>query len=166
MEVDEENGEEKGEEDEDEDEEDEEDGGDTEPEDDSMAVDGDGEGPPRPPLKPRQSMINLEALADEQAVAALREKEYIQKKMAKRYFKEGLLFIELVETAMETIEKLLGSKSKPEVLEAIDFFRIAHTYDFVGAQVFSLCALPRIRDLTKAVERNQEDAAFDLVQGQ
>ncbi|KAH6918222.1 condensin [Coprinopsis sp. MPI-PUGE-AT-0042] len=121
-------------EDEDEDEDDEE-GGDTEPEDETMSVDGDGAGSQRPPLRPRQSIIDVNALAEEQAaVASLQEQEYLQKKLARKYFREGMYFIELVEAAMDTIEKLLGSKSKPEVLEAIDFFRIAHVYQFAQAQ--------------------------------
>lgn len=120
----------------DEEEEGDEEGGDTEKEDDTMSVDGDGAGSQRAPLRPRQSIIDVNALAEEQvAVASLQEKEYLQKKLARKYFREGIYFIELVEAAMDTIEKLLGSKSKPEVLEAIDFFRIAHVYQFAQAQV-------------------------------
>jgi condensin complex subunit 1 len=121
---------------EDEDEDEDEEGGDTEQEDETMSVDGDGTGSQRPPLRPRQSIIDVNALAEEQvAVASLQDQEYMRKKLARKYFREGIYFIELVEAAMDTIEKLLGSKSKPEVLEAIDFFRIAHTYHFGEAQV-------------------------------
>ncbi|KAF6764466.1 condensin [Ephemerocybe angulata] len=119
---------------EEEDEEDEEDGGgDTEEDEpDSMPVDED----PRPrKLAPRKSQINVDAMAQEQAVVAqLEHTEILRLKLERKYYKEGLNFIEQLEGAMEVIVRLLGSKSKAEVLEAIEFFKRGAEYQLGGVQ--------------------------------
>ena len=46
-------------------------------------------------------------------------------------YKEELV----MEMAVETVVRLLGSKNKAEVLEAIAFFQSAHGYGLAGAQV-------------------------------
>ncbi|KAG2008786.1 condensin [Coprinopsis cinerea AmutBmut pab1-1] len=109
--------------------------GDTEQEDEmSVDEDGNGEGPSRRRLKPRKSELNVQALSEEAEVLMnLDEKELAKKELRKKYCQEALRFISYIETAMETIEKLLGSKSKPEVLEAIDFFKVAHVFEIHGA---------------------------------
>lgn len=86
--------------------------------------------------KPRQSQVDLAALSTEQAaVAALDHKEVILLTMQKKYCAEALDFIRQIRTAMETMAQLLGSTHKPEVLEAMEFFRVAHEYRLEEAKV-------------------------------
>lgn len=122
--------------------EDEDAGGDTEEDEPAeMSVDEDGEdeeGRPRKAqkLKPRKSQINVEAITQEQEVLAhLERSEFLKMKLKKKYCKEAINFIHQMEMATEVIVKLLGSKNKAEVLEAIEFFKTAHEYQLGGAQV-------------------------------
>ncbi|GJJ15002.1 hypothetical protein Clacol_009273 [Clathrus columnatus] len=78
----------------------------------------------------------LEALTNEQAaLAALESNHILHLKLRKRYYAEGLDFIKRIESGMEIMTQLLGSKNKPEVLEAVDFFKVAHDYQFASAEV-------------------------------
>lgn len=86
--------------------------------------------------KPRKSQLDISTLTDEQvALAALQSNQILHLKLRKRYYAESLSFIRQIEGAMEIIGQLLGSKNKAEVLEAIEFFRVAHEYQFEGAEV-------------------------------
>ncbi|THG99612.1 hypothetical protein EW026_g2781 [Hermanssonia centrifuga] len=130
MEIDGEEQDEEGDEDEDEDE-------------DVEMQNGDEEGAePRTPKKkkkskkPRRSEFNMEALANEQAaVAALEGEEMMHLRLRKRYYAEALSFIRQIENGMKVIEELLASTNKPEVLESMEFFRVAHEYQFDSAEV-------------------------------
>ena len=131
-------GEDGGEDEEDEEEEDEA-CGDTEAEEEpaEMSVDEDGDAHPRKPkLKPRKSQINVDAIAEEQQVVAqYTEQELITMKLKKKFCKEAVRFIDQMEAAAEIVVKLLGSKNKAEVLEAIEFFKNAHNYGLKNAEV-------------------------------
>ncbi|TFK21598.1 hypothetical protein FA15DRAFT_672413 [Coprinopsis marcescibilis] len=121
-------------------------GGDTdneEEDEESMAVDNDedeGEEGARPKkkrnkLKSRKSQLNVQALADEQAAVALMDPKEVQRLvLTKKFLKEALHFIKAIEKAMNIIEKLLGSKNKPEVLESIEFFKVAHDLELASAK--------------------------------
>ncbi|KAF8890031.1 non-SMC mitotic condensation complex subunit 1-domain-containing protein, partial [Gymnopilus junonius] len=86
-------------------------------------------------LKPRKSQLDLEALNNEQvAVAQLDEKQLNETRMRKKYCSEALTFIDKLESAMDPMCALLGSTSKAEVLEIMDFFRVAHEYQFDSAK--------------------------------
>lgn len=86
--------------------------------------------------KPRKSQLDISALTDEQvALAALQSNQILNLKLRKRYYAEALDFIRHVENAMEIIGQLLGSTNKAEVLESIEFFRVAHEYQIVGSEV-------------------------------
>ncbi|KIM35665.1 hypothetical protein M413DRAFT_449620 [Hebeloma cylindrosporum] len=86
-------------------------------------------------LKPRKSQLNLEALTQEQAiVAAYDEHEITGMRFMKKYCLDALSFIQGIEAAMDPMCKLLGSTSKPEVLEVMEFFRVAHEYEFESAK--------------------------------
>lgn len=121
-----------------------EEGGDTEDEP-SMVVDGDDdENTPkkssskkkRSKLAPRKSQLNVAALSNEQeALAALEGNEILHLRLRKKYYVEALNFIRQIEGAMEIMGELLGSTNKPEVLEAMEFFRVSHEYHFESAQV-------------------------------
>ncbi|KAJ7756752.1 non-SMC mitotic condensation complex subunit 1-domain-containing protein [Mycena maculata] len=135
----------------------EEDGGDTEIEDEgeddeedeeeeedpsAMAVDGEGEEQEKTPkkkkkkapkLKPRKSQIAVDMTDEQVALETLETNQLLHLRLRKKYYAEALNFIRQIEGTMDTMEKLLGSKSKPEVLEAIEFFRVAHEYQFARA---------------------------------
>lgn len=86
--------------------------------------------------KPRKSELNLEALQNEAvAVAALQSDQLQQTRLKRKYYAECLTFIRQIEGGTKIIEMLLASNSKPEVLEAIDFFRVIHEYQLDGAEV-------------------------------
>ena len=134
---------------------DEEAGGDTEEDEPEMSVDEDeddetqGSSPKKnkkrkgSKLKPRKSQIDVTAVAEEQKVlATYDDQEITQQRLQKKYLSEALTFIDEIESAMEPMGRLLGSMSKPEVLEIMEFFRIAHEYHFESAKVclFSFAA--------------------------
>jgi condensin complex subunit 1 len=117
-------------------------GNDTEVDEPSMSVDEEGnETSPkkkRSKLGPRKSQLDVAALSNEQeALAALESNEILHLRLRKKYYAEALNFIRQIEGAMETMCKLLGSTNKPEVLEAMEFFRVAHEYKFESAMVCS-----------------------------
>ena len=87
-------------------------------------------------LKPRKSELNITALSQEQAVLAkYSDQELTALRLRKKYYSDALTFIRQIEGAIEPMCKLLGSTNKAEVLEVMDFFRVAHEYQFESAQV-------------------------------
>ncbi|EKM51723.1 uncharacterized protein PHACADRAFT_150370 [Phanerochaete carnosa HHB-10118-sp] len=97
---------------------------------------GGTEAQPKREKKPRKSQLNIDALQSEaEAMAILDSNEMLHLKLRKRYYAEGLSFIRQIEQGMKVIEQLLASTSKAEVLEAMEFFRVAHEYQFDGAEV-------------------------------
>jgi len=110
-----------------------------EEEEDTEGVDGDEEGTtPKPKGKKsgRKSELDMAALTDEQAaLAALESNQLLHLRLRKRYYSEALNFIRQVEEAAETIFKLLGSTHKSEVLESMEFYRVAREYQLDSAKV-------------------------------
>ncbi|KAJ7914853.1 non-SMC mitotic condensation complex subunit 1-domain-containing protein [Mycena leptocephala] len=88
-----------------------------------------------PKLKPRKSQIAVDMTSEQVALETLETNQLLHLRLRKKYYAEALNFIRQIEGTMEIMEKLLGSKNKPEVLEAIEFFRVAHEYKFVKADV-------------------------------
>jgi condensin complex subunit 1 len=58
--------------------------------------------------------------------------------LTKRYYADALIFIADLEKAVPLVETLLASKVKSEVLEAMEFFKVAYEYKLSSAEV-SLC---------------------------
>jgi condensin complex subunit 1 len=86
--------------------------------------------------KPRQSGVDITVLTDEQAaLAALQSSDLLHLRLKRKYCAEALSFIHQIEAAMPQLERLLGSTSKPEVLETMDFFRCALVYEIKVAEV-------------------------------
>jgi len=84
----------------------------------------------------RKSELDMSALTNEQAaLAALESNQILHLRLRKKYYVEALNFIRHMEDAMEVICKLLGSTNKAEVLEAMEFFRVAYEYHFDGVEV-------------------------------
>ncbi|KAF7330363.1 Condensin complex subunit 1 [Mycena venus] len=86
-----------------------------------------------PKLKPRKSQIAVDMTNEQVALETLETNQLLHLRLRKKYYAEALNFIRQVEGTMDIMEKLLGSKNKPEVLEAIEFFRVAHEYKFTKA---------------------------------
>ncbi|KZT24887.1 hypothetical protein NEOLEDRAFT_1156610 [Neolentinus lepideus HHB14362 ss-1] len=85
--------------------------------------------------KPRKSELDMTALTNEQAaLAALESSQILHLRLRKKYYAEALNFIRHLEGAMEILGRLLGSTNKLEVLEVIEFFRVAHEYQLDGAE--------------------------------
>lgn len=85
--------------------------------------------------KARKSHLDISALTNEQvALAALESNQMLNLKLRRKYYAEALNFIRQIEGSMEIVGKLLGSTNKAEVLESIEFFRVAHEYQFEGAE--------------------------------
>lgn len=124
---------------------------DEEGEDEDASMDEDAEGgTPRPKKGPkgerkvkskgRKSEMDIAALTNEQAaLAALESNQILHLRLRKRYYAEGLNFIRQIENAMEMLSQLLGSTNKAEVLEAMEFFRVAYEYQFDSAEVLCFC---------------------------
>ncbi|KAK0494600.1 non-SMC mitotic condensation complex subunit 1-domain-containing protein [Armillaria luteobubalina] len=113
--------------------------------DDAMSVDSEeGEPQPKPSKKgkpkkaskkakrkPRQSQLNPDAL---EALKLMDEQEVKELRLTKKYYVEGMDFMRHIEEAMVVLCQLLGSTNKPEALEAIGFFQVAHQYRMRGAE--------------------------------
>lgn len=133
-------------------------------------------------LKPRKSELNMEALSNEQAaLAALESNQILHLRLRKKYYTEGLNFIRQIEGAMyvctlppcfmalifnrDILGQLLGSTNKAEVLDAMEFFRVAWEYQFDNAEVYFLCNVDATTlNLSYHTVRDQENAASNLVQ--
>jgi condensin complex subunit 1 len=91
---------------------------------------------------PRKSTVDVAAIASEQeALAALQTNEVLSLRLRKKYCAEALNFVRTLEGGMVLITQLLGSTNKAEVLESMEYFRVALEYDFGGAQVICLILL-------------------------
>lgn len=105
----------------------------------SRAEEGEGEGEGEGSTKQktgRKSELDMAALTDEQAaLAALESNQLLHLRLRKRYYSEALNFIRQVEEAAQLIFQLLGSTHKTEVLESMEFFRVAHEYQLDSAEV-------------------------------
>ena len=113
-------------------------------------------------VKPRPSM-SLADIPVRQALEQFDGQKLLHLQLRRKYCNEGIHFIQHIENASEIISRLLGSTSKAEVLESIEFFRVAHSYEMENAQVF----LATIIAMTSpsVLGRHQENAALDMGQG-
>ncbi|CBQ72922.1 related to YCS4-subunit of condensin protein complex [Sporisorium reilianum SRZ2] len=86
------------------------------------------------PKKGRRSGVDLEALAAAQAEMEPVDAEKVMRlRLTKRYYTDAIAFITQIETAMPNLTLLLASTNKAEVLESMEFFRIAYEYRLSGA---------------------------------
>ncbi|GHJ88861.1 hypothetical protein NliqN6_5263 [Naganishia liquefaciens] len=78
---------------------------------------------------------DLDAIAKEQ-MTAVKDGQAIQHlRLTKRYFSDAIAFIQLIQSGIPALSELLVSTSKAEVLESMQFFRIAHIYDIPMAEI-------------------------------
>ena len=114
----------------------------------------------------KSDALDLSALTNEQAaLAALESNHILHLRLRKRYYAEGLNFIRQVEGSMEVLGELLGSRNKPEVLEAMEFFRVAHEYQFASAAVCDRVFRDAFLANLDIADWYQEDASSHMVKG-
>jgi condensin complex subunit 1 len=87
--------------------------------------------------KPRKSeQLNLNALSQEQLMVAEMEGSKIQQlKLKRKYYADALELMRWLDGAGPDLCNLLGSTSKAEVLEAMEYFRVAWEYRLDTAPV-------------------------------
>jgi len=85
---------------------------------------------------PRPSQAEMDAAAvDQQAALSNYDHDVLMKlRLTKKYYSDAIQFIQILQSAVPFIERLLASKVKSEVLEAIYFFKTAWNYKVQGAQ--------------------------------
>ncbi|KAF6767508.1 Condensin complex, subunit 1, N-terminal [Kalmanozyma brasiliensis GHG001] len=84
--------------------------------------------------KSRRSGVDLQALAAAQAEMEPVDAEKVMRlRLTKRYYTDAIAFITQIETAMPNLTLLLASTNKAEVLESMEFFRVAYEYRLSGA---------------------------------
>lgn len=81
---------------------------------------------------PRKS-LDLEALAAKLSPADA--EKVVKLRLTRRYYADALAFIEQLASAVPMLSQLLVSTSKAEVLESMEFFRVAHEYKLPSANV-------------------------------
>lgn len=79
---------------------------------------------------PRKSDVAIGA-----AFARLDQDKLTKLRLTKQYYADALTFIAELEKAVTLIETLLASKVKSEVLEAMEFFKVAYEYKLESAEV-------------------------------
>ncbi|KAG0140938.1 hypothetical protein CROQUDRAFT_664491 [Cronartium quercuum f. sp. fusiforme G11] len=82
----------------------------------------------------RKNEMNSAASDQQVALGSINEEELMKLKLTKRYYSDAIIFINILESSLNQIEKLLASKIKSEVLESINFFKVAFIYKLNGAQ--------------------------------
>ncbi|KAE8221852.1 hypothetical protein CF319_g4858 [Tilletia indica] len=84
--------------------------------------------------RPRKS-LDLAALQAAQENMSQADADKLMKmRLTKRYYSDAIHFIKQIEGAMPVLSQLLVSTNKAEVLESMEFFRIAHEYRLEGSQ--------------------------------
>ncbi|KDQ09126.1 hypothetical protein BOTBODRAFT_179302 [Botryobasidium botryosum FD-172 SS1] len=89
----------------------------------------------RSKAKPRKSEFDLAAVSQEQAIEALDLAQITRLRLTKRYLTDALSFIRQIHGASDVLCQLLASTSKAEVLESMEFFKVAHEYQLEIAEV-------------------------------
>ncbi|KAG8907136.1 Condensin complex subunit [Tulasnella sp. 403] len=74
------------------------------------------------------------AVTTEQALEKLDGQKHVKLKLTKKYIADALGFIRQIEGAADILSQLLVSTSKAEVLESMEFFRVAHEYEMECAE--------------------------------
>jgi condensin complex subunit 1 len=91
------------------------------------------------PLKKKASRksdgIDLAAADQSQLLAVVDAETLTRLRLTKKYYADAIAFIEQLDRAMPTIADLIASTVKSEVLEAMDFFKVAYEYKIDSADV-------------------------------
>jgi condensin complex subunit 1 len=102
---------------------------------DSTAAPPKNEAPPRKKKRaPRRSMLDLAATDQSTALAQVDSDTLQRLRLTKAYYTDAITFIEALELAMDTVTELLASSVKSEVLEAIEFCKVAKEYKLEASE--------------------------------
>lgn len=86
------------------------------------------------PRAPRRSELDVAALAaTQQAMSREQQAQLLQLRLTAQYHRDALQFIHVLEKGVPILIQLLASTNKAEVLESMEFFRVAHEYELRGA---------------------------------
>jgi condensin complex subunit 1 len=131
-------------------------------------AEGEGEDASVRPSRRNGKAPDLDAIAKEQITAAKDGQAIQHLRLTKKYFSDAIAFIRLIQSGIPALSDLLVSTSKAEVLESMQFFRIAHIYEIPLAEVRWLFKL-RFREsdasVLRILGRYQEDGSPYLDQG-
>lgn len=84
--------------------------------------------------KPRRSELDIEALAaSQQSMTQAEQDKLVKLRLTVAYHDDALKFVHLIEQGVPILIQLLASTNKAEVLESMEFFRVAHEYKVRGA---------------------------------
>ncbi|GAA6061284.1 hypothetical protein JCM10212_004690 [Sporobolomyces blumeae] len=84
---------------------------------------------------PRRSVLDLAAQDHHAALLSTVDPDTLQRlRLMKRYYDDAIEFVRLIEDAVETVTELLASSVKSEVLEAIEFCKVAKEYKIEAAE--------------------------------
>ncbi|GAA5881885.1 hypothetical protein JCM3774_005765 [Rhodotorula dairenensis] len=83
---------------------------------------------------PRRSMLDLAAADQSNALAQVDSDTLQRLRLTKAYYADAISFIESLEAAMDTVTELLASSVKSEVLEAIEFCKVAKEYKLEASE--------------------------------
>lgn len=90
----------------------------------------------KPNSKSRKSDgIDLAAADQSQLLAVVDAETLTRLRLTKKYYADAIAFIQQLDRAMPTIADLIASTVKSEVLEAMDFFKVAFEYRIDSADV-------------------------------
>ena len=82
---------------------------------------------------PRKSGIVMEEMAAD--LSAEEADRLMKLRLTSRYYADAIAFIDLLARAIPQLTQLLASVNKAEVIEAMDFFRVAFDYKIDGADI-------------------------------
>ncbi|CDZ96307.1 mitotic chromosome condensation-related protein [Phaffia rhodozyma] len=108
------------------------------------------------PIKSKKASLTSSAPAAPMTMAETAQ--LTQLRLMKKYHVDALKFIRQIELAMPKLKDLLVSTGRAEVLEAMDFFKLAHEYEFESASVGLKAMLHLIwtKDNSAVVEDGKE----------
>ncbi|KAK0550127.1 condensin complex non-SMC subunit Cnd1 [Tilletia horrida] len=84
--------------------------------------------------KPRKTLDLAALQAAQESMSQADADKLLKMRLTKQYYSDAIHFIRQIEGAMPVLEQLLVSTNKAEVLESMEFFRIAHEYRLEGSQ--------------------------------
>lgn len=84
---------------------------------------------------PRPSALDLAGADQSQLLAQVDQDTLTRLRLTKKYYADAIAFIEQLNRGMDVVEDLLASTVKGEVLEAMEFFKVASQYKIEAAHV-------------------------------
>ncbi|ORY92830.1 non-SMC mitotic condensation complex subunit 1-domain-containing protein [Leucosporidium creatinivorum] len=82
---------------------------------------------------PRPSALDLAGADQSQLLAQVDQDTLTRLRLTKKYYADAIAFIEQLTRGMDVVEDLLASTVKGEVLEAMEFFKVASQYKIEAA---------------------------------